>query len=247
MPRFARSVMITLLAHNFLLQRDSSISFHLRCHSSLRSRPRSNCIASAAHPGCYHPRPRCFCPRVIIVDQRRKRHSSRRHAIPYPPPRRCLTCCTIGEDTINGIRSRDRRMPPRTPYFSCTDCSAAAAGREEGDDNDDKDVRVYALDPLGCGWSSKPFRDDPMAVLANGENGRFLDCCDTPSHRESNAGGGGGAGAGAGAVGGGSGGCGRASGRTPSVLENVHWARRTAAIESGVVPNGGLWLALAGS
>ncbi len=91
-------------------------------------------------------------------------------------------------------------------------------GREGGgDDNDDKDVRVYALDLLGCGWSSKPSRDDPMAVLANGENGRFLDC-DTPSYRESNAGGGGG---GTGGVGGGSGGGGRASGRTSSVLENV--------------------------
>jgi pimeloyl-ACP methyl ester carboxylesterase len=76
-----------------------------------------------------------------------------------------------------------------------------------GDDNDNKDVRVYALDLLGCGWSSKPSRDDPMAMLANGENGRFLDC-DTVSYRESNEGAG-------------SRGVGVSGRRTSSVLENV--------------------------
>ena len=36
--------------------------------------------------------------------------------------------------------------------------------------------RVYALDLLGCGWSSKPPRDSPAAQRLNGENGRFLGC-----------------------------------------------------------------------
>ena len=40
----------------------------------------------------------------------------------------------------------------------------------------DKTCRVYALDLLGSGWSSKPKRDDPNAMLVDGENGRFLDC-----------------------------------------------------------------------
>mmetsp|Transcript_14455 Transcript_14455/g.31356 ORF Transcript_14455/g.31356 Transcript_14455/m.31356 type:complete len:484 (-) Transcript_14455:156-1607(-) len=39
-----------------------------------------------------------------------------------------------------------------------------------------KTYRVYALDLLGSGWSSKPLRDDPKAQLINGENGRFADC-----------------------------------------------------------------------
>lgn len=34
--------------------------------------------------------------------------------------------------------------------------------------------RVYAIDLLGCGWSSKPKREDEQAMLVNGENGRFL-------------------------------------------------------------------------
>ncbi|KAL3789717.1 hypothetical protein ACHAW5_001059 [Stephanodiscus triporus] len=46
-----------------------------------------------------------------------------------------------------------------------------------------KTVRVYALDLLGSGWSSKPNRDDPNARSANGENGRFLDD-DTTCYRE---------------------------------------------------------------
>ncbi len=37
------------------------------------------------------------------------------------------------------------------------------------------DVRVYAPDLLGSGWSSKPGRDDPTARMANGKNGCFLD------------------------------------------------------------------------
>ena len=36
--------------------------------------------------------------------------------------------------------------------------------------------RVYALDLLGCGWSSKPPRDSPEAQRLNGENGRFEGC-----------------------------------------------------------------------
>jgi len=42
---------------------------------------------------------------------------------------------------------------------------------------------VYALDLLGSGWSSKPFRDDPEAQAVNGENGRFVDC-DSVCYRE---------------------------------------------------------------
>lgn len=40
--------------------------------------------------------------------------------------------------------------------------------------------RVYAVDLLGCGWSSKPPRDSEEAQRLNGENGRFDDC-DKPS------------------------------------------------------------------
>ena len=39
-----------------------------------------------------------------------------------------------------------------------------------------KTCRVYALDLLGSGWSSKPSRIDPEAMRVNGENGRFIDC-----------------------------------------------------------------------
>ena len=48
---------------------------------------------------------------------------------------------------------------------------------------DGKTYRVYALDLLGSGWSSKPFRDDPAAQLVNGENGRFANC-DSVCYRE---------------------------------------------------------------
>lgn len=41
------------------------------------------------------------------------------------------------------------------------------------DSTKNTNCRVYALDLLGCGWSSKPNRDDDMAKLVNGENGRF--------------------------------------------------------------------------
>ena len=48
---------------------------------------------------------------------------------------------------------------------------------------DGKTYRVYALDLLGSGWSSKPSRDDPAAQLVNGENGRFANC-DSVCYRE---------------------------------------------------------------
>ena len=47
----------------------------------------------------------------------------------------------------------------------------------------DKTYRIYALDLLGSGWSSKPFRDDPAVQIINGENGRFTDC-DSICYRE---------------------------------------------------------------
>lgn len=46
--------------------------------------------------------------------------------------------------------------------------------------------RVYALDLLGSGWSSKPSRDDPAARSINGENGRFAGC-DAACYREGSA------------------------------------------------------------
>mmetsp|Transcript_52154 Transcript_52154/g.110840 ORF Transcript_52154/g.110840 Transcript_52154/m.110840 type:complete len:487 (+) Transcript_52154:94-1554(+) len=46
-----------------------------------------------------------------------------------------------------------------------------------------KTYRIYALDLLGSGWSSKPSRDDPIARAADGENGRFLGC-DSVCYRE---------------------------------------------------------------
>ncbi|KAL7531979.1 hypothetical protein ACHAXR_004349 [Thalassiosira sp. AJA248-18] len=55
--------------------------------------------------------------------------------------------------------------------------------QQEGEDGKKKSCRVYALDLLGSGWSSKPFRDDPAAQLVNGENGRFADC-DSVCYRE---------------------------------------------------------------
>ena len=88
-------------------------------------------------------------------------------------------------------------------------------GGGDGDgDGDDGGVRVYALDLLGSGWSSKPPRDDPMAMAANGENGRFLGC-DSVSHRDASMMGG---------VGGGEGGGSnekRRRRRTSPILENV--------------------------
>jgi len=41
------------------------------------------------------------------------------------------------------------------------------------DSTKNTNCRVYALDLLGCGWSSKPNRDDDLAKSINGENGRF--------------------------------------------------------------------------
>ncbi|KAL9187488.1 hypothetical protein ACHAXT_001591 [Thalassiosira profunda] len=47
---------------------------------------------------------------------------------------------------------------------------------EEINGESGKTCRIYALDLLGSGWSSKPFREDAAAKLANGENGRFANC-----------------------------------------------------------------------
>lgn len=46
-----------------------------------------------------------------------------------------------------------------------------------------KTIRIYAMDLLGSGWSSKPSRDDPNAQLISGENGRFINC-DSICYRE---------------------------------------------------------------
>ena len=86
-----------------------------------------------------------------------------------------------------------------------------------GGDESDGDVRVYALDLFGSGWSSKPPRDDPMAMAANGENGRFLGC-DSVCYRDSMGGGGGGGGGGGDDYGRGGGSKKR---RTSPILENV--------------------------
>ena len=53
----------------------------------------------------------------------------------------------------------------------------------EGGKSKMKTCRVYALDLLGSGWSSKPYRNDPTAQLVNGENGRFTNC-DSICYRE---------------------------------------------------------------
>ncbi|KAL7551833.1 hypothetical protein ACHAWF_015033 [Thalassiosira exigua] len=58
--------------------------------------------------------------------------------------------------------------------------ASPGGGRSEGKK---KGVRVYALDLLGSGWSSKPARDCPVASAANGENGRFVGC-DSICYRE---------------------------------------------------------------
>jgi len=50
----------------------------------------------------------------------------------------------------------------------------------------DSGYRVYALDLLGCGWSSKPPRDSEEAQRLNGENGRF-DGCTKPAMAEGKA------------------------------------------------------------
>jgi pimeloyl-ACP methyl ester carboxylesterase len=49
--------------------------------------------------------------------------------------------------------------------------------------DEEKTYRVYALDLLGSGWSDKPNRNEMRAKLADGENGRFLDC-DSVCYRE---------------------------------------------------------------
>lgn len=54
---------------------------------------------------------------------------------------------------------------------------------DENSGKANKTYRIYALDLLGSGWSSKPFRDDPNAQKVNGENGRFNDC-DSVWYRE---------------------------------------------------------------
>eukprot|EP00986_Skeletonema_menzelii_P018470 scaffold26645_cov150-Skeletonema_menzelii.AAC.9 len=47
-------------------------------------------------------------------------------------------------------------------------------------------IRIYAIDLLGSGWSSKPSKTDPMAQAVSGENGRFTNCNST-CYREANA------------------------------------------------------------
>jgi len=59
---------------------------------------------------------------------------------------------------------------------------------------DDGSYRVYAIDLLGSGWSSKPPRDSDVAKELNGERGRFLE----DTHEEE-----------------------RGWGRVPSILSNV--------------------------
>ena len=54
---------------------------------------------------------------------------------------------------------------------------------EGGEGKKMKTCRVYALDLLGSGWSSKPYRNDPTAQSVNGENGRFTNC-DSICYRE---------------------------------------------------------------
>lgn len=48
-----------------------------------------------------------------------------------------------------------------------------------------KSIRIYAIDLLGSGWSSKPSTMDPMAQAVSGENGRFTNC-DSTCYREAN-------------------------------------------------------------
>ena len=52
-------------------------------------------------------------------------------------------------------------------------------------DNEKKSIRIYAIDLLGSGWSSKPSKTDPIAQAVSGENGRFTDC-DSTCYREAN-------------------------------------------------------------
>ena len=65
-----------------------------------------------------------------------------------------------------------------------------ALNDEEGSSSNDnekskKKIRIYAIDLLGSGWSSKPSRDDPNAQLVSGENGRFVNC-NSICYREAN-------------------------------------------------------------
>jgi pimeloyl-ACP methyl ester carboxylesterase len=56
-----------------------------------------------------------------------------------------------------------------------------------------KTCRIYALDLLGSGWSSKPSRLDPQAMSVDGENGRFIDCdsiCYRDNRQQASKGGG---------------------------------------------------------
>lgn len=60
---------------------------------------------------------------------------------------------------------------------------ASSSSSSKNDDitttTNNNNCRVYALDLLGCGWSSKPSIDDDLAKLVNGENGRFISNDDT--------------------------------------------------------------------
>jgi pimeloyl-ACP methyl ester carboxylesterase len=55
----------------------------------------------------------------------------------------------------------------------------------DGSTTKKKKIRIYAIDLLGSGWSSKPSKHDPNAQLVSGENGRFINC-DSTCYRESN-------------------------------------------------------------
>lgn len=53
----------------------------------------------------------------------------------------------------------------------------------DDDKNKKKSIRIYAIDLLGSGWSSKPSKLDPLAQAVSGENGRFTNC-DSICYRE---------------------------------------------------------------
>jgi pimeloyl-ACP methyl ester carboxylesterase len=59
-----------------------------------------------------------------------------------------------------------------------TDFDGSGSGSGDNDKKmmKNKKIRIYAIDLLGSGWSSKPSRHEPNAQLLSGENGRFMDC-----------------------------------------------------------------------
>lgn len=58
-------------------------------------------------------------------------------------------------------------------------------GSSEESNTKKKSIRIYAIDLLGSGWSSKPSKTDPSAQAISGENGRFTNC-DSTCYREAN-------------------------------------------------------------